>query len=40
MSVFNRLGQVEEIADVVAFIASDNARWITGQNIRINGRTV
>jgi 3-oxoacyl-[acyl-carrier protein] reductase len=40
MSVFNRLGQVQEIADVVAFVASDEARWITGQNIRVNGGTV
>ena len=40
MSVFNRLGRVEEIADVVAFVASDQARWITGQNIRVNGGTV
>lgn len=40
MSAFNRLGQVAEIADVVAFIAGDGARWITGQNIRVNGGTV
>lgn len=40
MSVFNRLGKVEDIADVVAFVASDEARWITGQNIRVNGGTV
>ncbi len=40
MSVFNRLGTIEEIADVIAFVASDNARWITGQNIRVNGGTV
>jgi 3-oxoacyl-[acyl-carrier protein] reductase len=40
MSAFNRLGQVEEIADVVAFVASDEARWITGQCIRANGGTV
>jgi 3-oxoacyl-[acyl-carrier protein] reductase len=40
MSVFNRLGEVQEIADVVAFIASDEARWVTGQNIRVNGGTV
>lgn len=40
MSAFNRLGRVEEIADVIAFVASDNARWITGQNIRVNGGTV
>jgi 3-oxoacyl-[acyl-carrier protein] reductase len=29
MSAFN-LGKVDDIADVVAFIASDDARWITG----------
>jgi 3-oxoacyl-[acyl-carrier protein] reductase len=40
MSVFNRLGRAEEIADVVAFVAGDEARWITGQNIRVNGGTV
>jgi 3-oxoacyl-[acyl-carrier protein] reductase len=40
MSAFNRLGQVEDIADVVAFVAGDGARWITGQNIRVNGGTV
>lgn len=40
MSVFGRLGSVDEIADVVAFIASEDARWITGQNVRVNGGTV
>jgi 3-oxoacyl-[acyl-carrier protein] reductase len=40
MSAFNRLGRVDDIADVVAFIAGDGARWITGQNIRVNGGTV
>jgi 3-oxoacyl-[acyl-carrier protein] reductase len=40
MSVFDRLGQVEEIAEVVAFVAGDGARWITGQNIRVIGGTV
>lgn len=37
LSAFGRLGQPEEIADVVAFLASDAARWISGQNIRANG---
>jgi len=32
-----RLGQPEDIADVVAFLASDAGRWITGQNIRATG---
>ena len=26
-----------KIAEVVAFLASDAARWVTGQNIRVNG---
>jgi 3-oxoacyl-[acyl-carrier protein] reductase len=38
--VFNRLGQVQEIAAAVAFIAGDDAAWITGQNLRVNGGTV
>ncbi|MEH2146105.1 SDR family oxidoreductase [Nostoc sp.] len=37
MAAFGKLGEVQEIADVVAFLASDEARWITGQNIRVNG---
>jgi 3-oxoacyl-[acyl-carrier protein] reductase len=32
-----RLGQVEEIADLAAFLASDSASYITGQVINING---
>lgn len=40
MAALNRLGQPEDIADVVAFLASDEARWITGQNIRANGGLV
>lgn len=39
MAALGRLGQVQDIADVVAFLASDEARWITGQNIRVNGGT-
>ena len=40
MSAFGRLGRPAEIADVVAFVASDAARWITAQVIRVNGGTV
>ena len=36
-SAFGRLGQPMEIADVVAFLASDAAGWVTGQNLRVNG---
>jgi 3-oxoacyl-[acyl-carrier protein] reductase len=39
MSVFNRLGTTNEIAEVVAFLASSKAQWVTGQNIRVNGGT-
>jgi len=39
MSAFGRLGQPPEIAAVVAFLASDAARWVTAQNIRVNGGT-
>lgn len=37
MAAFNRIGTPEEIAEVVAFLASDAAKWITGQNIGVNG---
>jgi 3-oxoacyl-[acyl-carrier protein] reductase len=37
MSVFNRVGQPEEIADVIAFVASNKASWVTGQIIQPNG---
>ena len=36
-SSFNRIGRPPEIADVVAFLASDDAGWVTGQNLRVNG---
>ncbi|ARP73715.1 short-chain dehydrogenase [Streptomyces pluripotens] len=36
-SVFNRLGAPADIADVVAFLAGDDARWITGQCIDATG---
>lgn len=32
-----RLGQPADIADVVAFVASPDARWVTGQVIRATG---
>jgi 3-oxoacyl-[acyl-carrier protein] reductase len=36
-TAFDRLGQPKEIAEVVAFLASEAASWISGQNIRANG---
>jgi len=32
-----RLGTPQDIADVVAFLASDQSRWITGQSISVSG---
>jgi NAD(P)-dependent dehydrogenase (short-subunit alcohol dehydrogenase family) len=32
-----RIGQAQDVADVVAFLASDDARWITGQSIEASG---
>ncbi len=39
-SPFNRVGRPEDVADVAAFLASDEARWITGQNIQAGGGVV
>jgi len=32
-----RMGQAEDIADAVAFLASDSAKYITGETIHVNG---
>jgi NAD(P)-dependent dehydrogenase (short-subunit alcohol dehydrogenase family) len=32
-----RIGHVEEIAKTAAFLLSDGAGYITGQNIRVDG---
>jgi NAD(P)-dependent dehydrogenase (short-subunit alcohol dehydrogenase family) len=37
MSVFSRVGQPADVADVIAFVASNEARWITGQVIDATG---
>ncbi|MFF5025475.1 SDR family oxidoreductase [Streptomyces collinus] len=37
MTSLGRLGQPEDVADVVAFLAGPDGRWLTGQNIRANG---
>lgn len=39
MSAFGRPSRPDEIAAVVAFLASDAAGWVTAQNIRVNGGT-
>jgi len=37
LSPLGRLGQPADIADVVAFIVSEEARWLTGQTIQAGG---
>lgn len=37
MTALGRHGQPADIADAVAFLASDDARWITGQTLEVNG---
>jgi len=37
MQALKRIGKSEDIADVVAFVASDGARWITGASIPVDG---
>src|SRR6202041_3087128 len=37
MQALKRIGRPEDVADVVAFMASDAARWITGASIPVDG---
>jgi 3-oxoacyl-[acyl-carrier protein] reductase len=37
LSAFNRIGEPEDIAKIVVFLAGDDAKWISAQNIGING---
>jgi 3-oxoacyl-[acyl-carrier protein] reductase len=36
-SPFNRIGNPDDLADVVVFLASDAGRWVTAQNIGAGG---
>jgi 3-oxoacyl-[acyl-carrier protein] reductase len=37
MQALKRIGTPQDVADVVAFLASDSARWITGAGIPVDG---
>jgi 3-oxoacyl-[acyl-carrier protein] reductase len=37
ITALERIGQADEIADTVSFFASDDSRWVTGQNLDVNG---
>lgn len=40
MSPFNRIGRPEEVAEVVRFLASEQASWVQGQVVQPNGGMV
>jgi NAD(P)-dependent dehydrogenase (short-subunit alcohol dehydrogenase family) len=37
MQALKRVAQPDDIAPVVAFLASDDARWVTGDSIHVDG---
>src|SRR6266849_2100918 len=37
MQALRRIGQPDDVGSVVAFLASQDARWITGDTIRVDG---
>jgi 3-oxoacyl-[acyl-carrier protein] reductase len=39
-SPFGRIAAADEIAAVVAFLCSDDARWVSGQHVLVNGAAI
>lgn len=37
MNAFGRIGEPEDIANVIEFLVSDKSQWVTGQILRVNG---
>ncbi|MFI9614927.1 SDR family oxidoreductase [Streptomyces sp. NPDC052023] len=40
LSTFNRVGEPQDVADVIAFLVSDDARWVTGSFVDASGGTL
>jgi 3-oxoacyl-[acyl-carrier protein] reductase len=40
MSAMKRIGKIDEIVNVISFLASNEASWMTGQNIKVNGGAI
>jgi bifunctional oxygenase/reductase len=40
MSTFGRVGEPTDVADVVAFLASPDGRWVTGSFVDASGGTL
>lgn len=40
MTAMGRIAKIDEVVNAIAFLASDEASWITGQNLRVNGGVV
>ncbi|MCG7535606.1 SDR family oxidoreductase [Pseudoalteromonas sp. OOF1S-7] len=36
-SVLNRLGHIDDVVPMIDFLASEEARWVTGQTLFVNG---
>jgi 3-oxoacyl-[acyl-carrier protein] reductase len=37
MQALQRIGHPDDVADVVGFLASDSARWVTGDTVQVGG---
>jgi 3-oxoacyl-[acyl-carrier protein] reductase len=37
LQALKRVAQPDDIGDVIAFLASDNARWVNGHTVRVDG---
>jgi NAD(P)-dependent dehydrogenase (short-subunit alcohol dehydrogenase family) len=37
MQALKRIGQPEDIAEAVLFLASDQSRWVDGRSIEVSG---